>query len=515
MEPDAPLAAQKHSSSADQSGELAETTQLADAQSHIEATHTSHPSTDTSQQHTTIDAEKDVNSANIDEYNTSQSSISLHGLVGTAGRLKHSDRLKIAGIMCLLALLVWRATDLGQPQFIGAQGWASVLYPSETTSTTAQDSRDILTGLNHRAIHQPHATAQAPLTPEAYIDLITSKLSLDQKLGQMMMVQFVGANYSQQLSTMLSQYQVGSVLLFSANGNIIDKNQFKSLTQEIHSSATDLPVSMAIDQEGGTVDRLQQLDGPRPSAATLGASNNPQTVHAAGQQDAQDLASYGITLNLAPVVDVDSSNYSELHQDMRTFGTTPQVVSRMAEAYLEGLQQSHQVVGTLKHFPGLGDATVDPHVGLPSIQRSKSELETIDWAPYRTMIQRGQVHAIMVTHEIVPAIDPSQPSSLSSKLITGILRDEMGFQGVIMTDSLTMAGITAYYTPDQAAVLAIEAGSDIIMGASSPNDVAQMINGIKQALNKGEIPQSRIDASVRRILLMKYQMGLLPIPGSK
>ncbi|GCE06485.1 glycoside hydrolase family 3 protein [Dictyobacter aurantiacus] len=513
MEPDAPSAAQKHSSSAELNGEQAETTQPVDAQSHIEATRTPHPSTDTSQ--ATIDAEKEANPNNIDEYNTPQAPMSPHGLGGIAGSWSRSDRIKIVGIMCLLALLVWRAIDLGQPQFIGAQGWASVLYPSATTATTAQDSQNVLKGLNHRALHQPHATTQAALTPEAYIDLIINKLSLDQKLGQMMMVQFVGANYSQQLSTMLSQYQVGSVLLFSANGNIIDKNQFKSLTQEIHRNATDLPISLAIDQEGGSVDRLQQLDGPRPSAATLGASNNPQMVSAAGQQDARDLASYGITLNLAPVVDVDTSNYSELHQDMRTFGTTPRTVSRMAEAYLEGLQQSHQVVGTLKHFPGLGDATVDPHVGLPSIQRSKSELEAIDWAPYRAMIHQGQVHAIMVTHEIVPAIDPSQPSSLSPKLVTGILRDEMGFQGVIMTDSLTMAGITAYYTPDQAAAMAIEAGSDIIMGASSPDDVAQMINGIKQALNKGGISQSRIDASVRRILLMKYQMGLLPIPGNK
>ncbi|WP_373323830.1 glycoside hydrolase family 3 protein [Dictyobacter formicarum] len=433
----------------------------------------------------------------------------------TSSTWKRHGRIKSFCIICVLVLLVWQAIDLGQSQFIGSQGWASVLYSPNSTTSTAKDAQGILSGLNHHALNQAHSVKQAELTPQAYINLITSKLSLDQKLGQMMMVQFVGASYTQPLSTMLNQYQVGSVLLFSANGNIIDKTQFKALIQEIHRSATNLPISLAIDQEGGTVDRLQQLDGSRPSAAALGASNNLQKVKAAGRQDAQDLSSYGITLNLAPVVDVDNSVYSEMHRDMRTFGTTPATVSRMAEAYLEGLQQSHKVVGTLKHFPGLGDATADPHVGLPSIQRSRNELETIDWAPYRNLIQQSQAHAIMVTHEIVPAIDSSQPSSLSPKLVTGILRNEMGFQGVIMTDSLTMAGVTAYYTPDQAAALAIEAGSDIIMGASSPGEVVQMLNGIKQALNSGAIQLSRIDASVRRILLMKYQMGLLSIPGSK
>jgi len=117
-----------------------------------------------------------------------------------------------------------------------------------------------------------------------------------------------------------------------------------------------------------------------------------------------------------------------------------------------------------------------------------------------------------VTHEIVHAIDSSIPSSLSYKVITGILRNELGFQGVIMTDSLTMEGITAYYTEDQAAAVAVEAGSDLLMGASTPADVASMIQGIKQAIDSGMISQQGIDDSVRRVLMLKYQMGLLPIP---
>ncbi|HEU5229842.1 MAG TPA: glycoside hydrolase family 3 N-terminal domain-containing protein, partial [Ktedonobacteraceae bacterium] len=241
-----------------------------------------------------------------------------------------------------------------------------------------------------------------------------------------------------------------------------------------------------------------------------GATNDPARARAAGLQDAKDLSSYGINLNLAPVVDVTNVFNSQLY--MRTYGRDPALVTKMANAYLQGLQQSGKVIGTLKHFPGLGDVSSDPHQSVPLLTRSKSGLEQIDWAPYRTLIQQGNVHAIMVTHEIVTALDSTVPSSLSSKIVQGILRDELGFQGVIMTDSLTMEGVTDYYTPAQAAALAIEAGSDLLMGARSPSEVAAMIEGIKQAISSGAISQQHIDDSVRRILLMKYAMGLLPLP---
>ena len=213
------------------------------------------------------------------------------------------------------------------------------------------------------------------------------------------------------------------------------------------------------------------------------------------------------------MVDVTKVYNSQL--DHRTYGNNAALVTKMASAYLSGLQQSGKVIGTLKHFPGLGDVATDPHVGVPQLTRSQSDLEQIDWAPYRNLIQQGNtVHAIMVTHEIVQALDSTKPSSLSYKVVTGILRNEMGFKGVIMTDSLTMEGIAAYYNEAQAAALTVEAGSDLLMGASTPAVLASMIQGIKQAMSNGQISQQRIDDSVRRILLMKYAMGLLSIPAN-
>ena len=408
-----------------------------------------------------------------------------------------------------LLILVFNAARLSSAQFIGAEGWASVLG-SHVSSGDPNLLRNVAIQLRKKLT--PGVTAQATrhLTPQEYIDALVQNMTLDQKLGQMMIVQFVGPEYGLAISTMISQYNVGAVILFGVNNNIQDKTQLKSLTRQMQSNSKPIPLVVAIDQEGGTVDRLVNLDDPRPSEAEIGATNDPNKATQQGNQDAQDLSSYGINLNLAPVVDVTNVFNPQLY--LRTFGDNPAKVTKMAGAYLRGLQRNGKVLGALKHFPGLGDVGADPHNSVPYLYRSKSDLEAIDWAPYRVLIRQGDVRAVLVTHEIVTTIDGSKPSSLSYKVVTGILRNELGFQGVVITDSLTMEGITAYYPEAQAAALAIEAGSDLLMGALTPNDVASMISGIKQAINTGEIGLQRINESVRRILMLKYQMGLIRIP---
>jgi len=428
----------------------------------------------------------------------------LPSIASKAG-IKRGHALLLISLLCILIL---QSIYAGSMQFIGTQGWSFVLYgpPGTGGNSLLQTTNN---QLHPRGAPTPGATPQQKLTPQQYTNLIIKNMTLEQKIGQMMIIQFVGPTYSPDLSTMISQYNVGAVLIFAANGNIVDKAQLKGLIRQMQNDSP-LPLAIAIDQEGGTVDRLKSLDGPRPSATAIGTTNDPHRALEAGIQDATDLSYYGINLNLAPVVDVNNVYNSQLY--LRTYGNNPTIVTKMAGAYLQGLQQSGKVLGTLKHFPGLGDVATDPHVSVPYLSRTKSDLEAIDWAPYRSLIRQGNVYAVMVTHEIVRAIDSSKPSSLSKKVVTGILRDELGFQGVIMTDSLTMEGITAYYSPGQAAALAIEAGSDLLMGASTPAGVATMIEGIKQDINAGNIGIQRIDDSVRRILLLKYQMGLIQIP---
>ena len=423
----------------------------------------------------------------------------------SARKAPMSRGLVIFLILLLLAVVV-EATNNGFGQFIGSQGWAFVLGGSQPTS-----ENNLLQNAAKQLRQQTPtrgATAQ-PTTPQQYINAIVQHMTLQQKLGQLMIVQFVGPTYGLDISSMISQYDVGAVLLFTSNDNIVSKPQLKGLIQQMQRNSA-IPLIMAIDQEGGTVDRLIGLDGPRPSATSIGDSGDTNKARAEGILDAQDLSYYGFNLNLAPVVDVNTVYNPQMY--LRTFGTNPTIVTQMAGAYLQGLQQSGKVLGTLKHFPGLGDVSADPHNAVPHLTRSLSQLEAIDWAPYRALIKQGNVHAIMVTHELVSAVDPTIPSSLSYKLVTGILRDQFGFQGVIVTDSLTMEGIAAYYNEAQAAALAIEAGDDLIMGASSQADVANMITGIEQAVNSGAISVARIDESVSRILTLKYEMGLIHLP---
>src|SRR5229473_8509087 len=212
-------------------------------------------------------------------------------------------------------------------------------------------------------------------SPQEYINAIVQKMTLDEKLGQMMIVQFTGPDYGLDLSTMISQYKVGAVLIFAANANIVSKTQLKGLISQMQKNST-IPLVEAIDQEGGYVDRLVNLDGPSPSAATIGATNDPSKAMAAGIRDANELASYGINLNLAPVVDVTNIFNSESYQQ-RTYGNNAALVTKMAAAYLRGLQQSGKVLGTLKHFPGLGDVGADPHNAVPYLTRSQGQLEAI------------------------------------------------------------------------------------------------------------------------------------------
>lgn len=411
-----------------------------------------------------------------------------------------------------LAILVFNAVNAGYAQFIGPQGWAFVLGGSNSSGNNPLDA--VRKKLHQHPTPGASATATPQLTPAQYIDDIIQNMTLDQKLGQMMIVQFIGSTYVSDISTMINQYNVGAVLLYTSNNNVIDRTQLTGLIQQMQHDSTrnGIPLAIAIDQEGGYVDRLVKLDGARPTASSIGASNDPSKAQAEGVLDAHDLSSYGFNLNLAPVVDVTTVYNPQMYG--RTFGNNPDIVTRMAQAYLQGLQQSSKVFGTLKHFPGLGDVSSDPHITVPDVYRSKSQLEAIDWAPYRALIQQGNVHAVMVTHEVIHAIDGSLPSTLSSKIVTGILRDEMGFQGVIMTDSLTMEAIKAYFPESQSAALAIEAGCDLLMGASTPQVLASMIEGIKQAVASGAISTQRIDDSVRRILTMKYELGLLTIPAN-
>ncbi len=349
---------------------------------------------------------------------------------------------------------------------------------------------------------QVRTTPGQVLTPTSYAALLTQHLSLNDELGQMLLVQFAGQYPTPDAVQMLNDQGAGGVLYFAAN--IASASQISSLNAQVNQLAS-IPPLLAVDQEGGDVNRLLDLIGPLPAAADL---KDPQAAYARGVQDASDLSTYGFNLNLAPVVDVGTANPQ---LGARTFGSTPERVETMAAAYLEGLQQG-QITACVKHFPGLGDTTTDPHIGLPILTHSRQEWENIDLAPYRYLFQREDVRAIMVTHEMIPAVDSQLPSTLSPAIVQGVLRDELGYNGVIITDSLYMDAINARWSVPEASVLAVKAGADIIIGASDPASVQAIKDAFTQALTSGSLTKARIDTSVQRILALKIRMGLIPMP---
>jgi beta-N-acetylhexosaminidase len=352
---------------------------------------------------------------------------------------------------------------------------------------------------------KPTTTQQSsqPLTPDQYAAMLLPQLTLDEKLGQMILVQFVGVQPTPDTVQMMNAQGAGGVLLYEYNMSSPD--QLRSLTAQLKQLSA-IPPLVAVDQEGGTVNRFDNIVGPLPSASSL---KTPQDAEARGAQDGSLLADFGFNLDLAPVVDVGTAN-PQLYD--RTFGSDPDHVAAMAGAYLEGLQQGGKVTGTLKHFPGLGDTTTDPHLGLPILSRSQADWENIDLQPYRLLLKSEDVRAIMVTHELIPAVDPQLPASLSPTLINGILRGELGYNGVVITDSLYMGALNQQWSVPQAAVLAIKAGADIVIGPSDPQTTQQVIEQIKQALASGTLTQANIDTAVRRILALKIQMGLIALP---
>ncbi len=335
---------------------------------------------------------------------------------------------------------------------------------------------------------------------------ILQGMSLDQKLGQMVIVEFYGSTLNADLKQMIQGNQVSGVLIENKNGNAQTRDQLITLNSAMQGQAT-IPLFISTDYEGGVVNELRLITGERASEAAIGATGNPQVAYDAAQSAAADLVALGLNVDFMPIVDV-LTNASNPGLPMRTFGSDPTLVTNMGRAYLKGLTDGH-IVGCLKHFPGLGSATVDPHHSLPYMNRSLATLNAIDLVPYRTMIKEGIVPMVMVTHILNPQLDPNLPTSLSPNVVTKLLRNDLKFNGVIISDTLWMGGISNTYDLAQAAVLAVKAGTDLLLGPRGLADTQKMIYGLHQAVVGGQISMDQINASVQRILELKLHYKII------
>lgn len=355
---------------------------------------------------------------------------------------------------------------------------------------------------------------------ESRIDNYIDHLTQTQQIGQLLMLAVYTNSYTAALNQPLHQWDIANAIIYNRyNGGPLMPTTLSGLTQLVHSlqAHANQALIIATDEEGGDVDRLAPYYGPSPSPQQLAASGDPQQAYTQGQLDAQRLLASGINTDFAPLADVYQGGAVD---QSRMFGTTPQQVITYAGAFLDGLQQGG-VEGTLKHWPGIGSASINPDYGLPTIIHSQAQQNAIDFAPFRALLAH-QPGMIMVTHAMVPAYDPSAPASLSSLLIDQVLRDQLGYQGVVITDAMDGQGLLqfmqqqGYTAPAQeiaeASVRAILAGNDIVLCPIESDRLAAVVAALTTAVQSGRISPERLRQSLHRIIALKVRMGLISLP---
>ena len=415
-----------------------------------------------------------------------------------AGRRKATGKAKVLVLVILALLVVLLGGDIRQT----VMGPASPsLQAFVVTGPFVQTpfSPDQVDKLHHLSTYINYRTLA---------NMYLSRMTLDQKLGQLFMVQYWGYSYSADLETMIHDQYAGGVIMYGAQMNTF--NQTKNDITHMQLKAW-MPLLISADEEGGFVERIMNIFGHRPGALETYQTGNIKNAARLGHSIAHDLQSLGINTDLAPDVDVPVVMGPD--QYMRTWGYTPQSVIAWAGTYLRAIQGDGEIA-CLKHFPGLGAATTDAHAELPTVKRSPDELYSTELAPYKYFVHSQNKlenpGMIMTTDVLMPAIDPNMPGELSHTFVTGILRHQFGYDGVVLTDALYMLGIAKQWSLPQAVVLSIEAGNDMILGVRDSSDLSSSVAALKQAIADGGLSLARIDESVARILALKIQYHLLP-----
>ncbi len=331
-------------------------------------------------------------------------------------------------------------------------------------------------------------------------------LPLEKKIGQLFFIGIPGPEFDEATRDLLAHVSPGGVCLFTRN------IRAASDTRQLLDSIRDfLPAEpfLSIDQEGGLVDRLRRVAEPMPAADSL---REPSDAAELARITAELLQILGFNMNFAPVVDVITPARRQFSNGLfsRTFGESKEDAAAFAGAYLDELQRSG-VIGCLKHFPGLGATEIDSHEDLPQVKISFEEFADTDLSPYRTQLAGGGVNAVMIAHAAFPALDLQEldaggkllPSSLSFNFVTKLLRAELGFEGVSITDDLEMGAILKNYGIGSASKMALGAGVDMLAVCNDPGRIREAFDAVVSAVRTGEISEARIDESVKRIASLK------------
>ncbi|GAA0121489.1 glycoside hydrolase family 3 protein [uncultured Clostridium sp.] len=380
-------------------------------------------------------------------------------------------------------------------------------------------------------------TSQGVTKPEETLDeKIEKKISsmtIEEKVGQLLMpsIDTVSKDgekvdftmVTPEVEEVFNRYNLGGIILFK--NNLVDKEQTKKLTEGIENFSKDIGILIGTDEEGGIVTRIPR-DVEAPDARTIGDSNDSNMAFEVGKSIGKDMKNLGLNLDFAPVMDVDTNPENPVI-GIRAFSNEPGKVAEFGVKFMEGLK-GEGIISSIKHFPGHGDTVGDSHKDLVSIDHSRERINEIELHPFKKAIE-SNVDMIMVGHIQAEALDDSRiysskqgtevlaPATFSSKIIGDVLRGELGFQGVVITDALDMGAITNYFTLKEAAVNALKAGVNILLmpaplepGENNEN-FDEVFYGIIEDVKSGNLSENIINDSLKKILKLKYNYGLLKL----
>ena len=332
-------------------------------------------------------------------------------------------------------------------------------------------------------------------------------MTLKQKIGQLCMFGFDGPVPPSSLLGVLQEWGLGGVILMGSN--LKSPLQVLELTRAIQELAVGPPLFIGVDQEGGRVSRLKPPFTQFPPAARLGALGSEELARMVGGVIGKELRAVGINVDFAPVLDVHTNPDNPVIGD-RAFAAEPDVVARMGIAFSQGLQ-AEGVSATGKHFPGHGDTSTDSHLDLPVVHHPKDRLARVELHPFRRAIEAG-LSMLMTAHVLCPALDPALPATLSPLILTQLLRNEMAFEGIIVSDDLSMEAIAARWSVEEAACRFIEAGGDLILMANDSQSQHAILHGLLHAVQSNRLSEARLEASLGRILKIKKGLSLFGHP---
>lgn len=351
------------------------------------------------------------------------------------------------------------------------------------------------------AQYQPkNTTADDLKKAKQWVDKTYRNLSQDEKLGQLFIVALYtnkGEDYISQIRNIVTNDKIGGLILMQDDAareiNLVNEFQQKSK----------VPLMIGMDAEWGLFQRIATAH-KFPWAMTLGAIQDKNLVYQMSAKIAEDCHRMGINWDFAPVVDVNTNPNNPIIGN-RSFGSEVDNVISSALSYSNGLQDNN-ILAAIKHFPGHGDTSTDSHLDLPLVPHNTDRLNTVELAPFKALMDKG-IGGVMVAHLYVPSLESGKgiPASVSKNIITGLLKDQLGYKGLIITDALNMGAVANKYKPGELDALAFKAGNDIMLFSQGVSEGKKLI---QKAIDKGEIPQSRVEESVKKILLTKYFLGL-------